>query len=102
MGTLSWDSFLIILVFGFFTGKLFFIWYALHTHTFSHIQWHVQAGLAATFIEAPLEIQKRQFASPDMLDQCRKQNIKTQGNAAGFPDVETFTGFGTPLQIVGS
>lgn len=67
-----------------------------------HIQWHIQAGLAATFIEAPLEIQRNQVATPELLDQCHRQNIKTFGNAAGFMDVETFTGFGVPLQIVGS
>lgn len=49
-----------------------------------HIEWHVEAGLTATFIEAPLQLQKSQSKIPaDHLKACRDQGIPTEGNAAG-------------------
>ena len=49
-----------------------------------HIEWHVEAGLVATFIEAPKEIQDRQSQVPaDHLQACKAQGILTEGNAAG-------------------
>jgi iron transport multicopper oxidase len=46
-----------------------------------HIEWHVQAGLTATFVEAVDRIQYT--APPDHIDACVRQNIPTSGNAAG-------------------
>jgi iron transport multicopper oxidase len=40
-------------------------------------------GLAATFVEAPLELQKSQSIPPQWSHLCRSQGIPTQGNAAG-------------------
>lgn len=49
-----------------------------------HIEWHVQSGLTATFIEAPDKIE---FEAPqEHLDVCKAQGIPTQGNAAGNVD----------------
>ena len=47
-----------------------------------HIEWHIQSGLLATFIEAP-EIMQQRFTIPqDHLDVCTKQNLPIIGNAA--------------------
>lgn len=49
-----------------------------------HIEWHVEAGLTVTFVEAPLMLQKKQGKVPeDHLAVCRAQGIKTEGNAVG-------------------
>ncbi|KAK0741869.1 Cupredoxin [Apiosordaria backusii] len=48
-----------------------------------HIEWHVQSGLMATFVEAPLEIQQSLTIPPDHLEVCEKMKIPTEGNAAG-------------------
>lgn len=47
-----------------------------------HIEWHVTSGLIATFIEAPLELQKNLTIPQDHLDVCKKGGIATTGNAA--------------------
>ncbi|KAJ3275539.1 hypothetical protein HDV01_000366 [Terramyces sp. JEL0728] len=67
-----------------------------------HIQWHVQAGLAAQFIEAPLQMQQNIKVPSDVYQQCAAQGIKTAGNAAGFFDTTTFTGLTKSPFIVGS
>jgi iron transport multicopper oxidase len=52
-----------------------------------HIEWHVEAGLTATFIEAPLELQKKQKDIPDdHLAACKAQNIPSKGNCGGNSD----------------
>ncbi|KAL1899946.1 hypothetical protein Cpir12675_001167 [Ceratocystis pirilliformis] len=48
-----------------------------------HIEWHVTAGLAATFVEAPLELQKSLVIPEDHLAACDAIKVKTKGNAAG-------------------
>ncbi|KAI0479162.1 Cupredoxin [Xylariaceae sp. FL0804] len=48
-----------------------------------HIEWHVQSGLIATMIEAPLELQRDLTVPRDHLEACAVQNIATVGNAAG-------------------
>ncbi|KAL1917392.1 uncharacterized protein VTP21DRAFT_5048 [Calcarisporiella thermophila] len=48
-----------------------------------HIEWHLEAGLAMTFIEAPLEAQKRIRPPQQIYDQCHALGIQTSGNAAG-------------------
>lgn len=50
-----------------------------------HMEWHVVAGLTATMIEAPAELQKQY---PDGLPaqsiaNCKAQGVPTAGNAAG-------------------
>ncbi|KAJ1544545.1 ferroxidase fet3, partial [Cladochytrium tenue] len=53
-----------------------------------HIEWHLQAGLAATLIEAPDRIEvggARSTAGldPDLTAQCTSQGLGVSGNAAG-------------------
>lgn len=49
-----------------------------------HMEWHVEAGLTATIIEAPLELQQQQKYIPEaMANICKAQGIPTVGNAAG-------------------
>ncbi|KAH9958043.1 multicopper oxidase-domain-containing protein [Russula dissimulans] len=55
-----------------------------------HIQWHLQAGLAATFIEAPLEMEQRartvQAPPKALAAQCCTQipNLPVSSHAAGY------------------
>ncbi|KAF2438872.1 multicopper oxidase [Karstenula rhodostoma CBS 690.94] len=53
-----------------------------------HLEWHVASGLIATFIEAPLELQKTATIPPDHYDLCarNKPPVPTLGNAAGNVD----------------
>lgn len=57
-----------------------------------HIEWHVDQGLIATMIEAPLEIQKSLAIPENHLDVCKAANVPYTGNAAGntvdFLDLE--------------
>ena len=47
-----------------------------------HMEWHVDAGLTATLVEAPLMLQAQAF--PATMDQlCLAQNSTVSGNAAG-------------------
>ncbi|KAI1205075.1 multicopper oxidase [Annulohypoxylon truncatum] len=48
-----------------------------------HIEWHVSSGLIATFVEAPLDLQKNLTIPQNHLDACAAQSIPTTGNAAG-------------------
>ncbi|KXH60119.1 multicopper oxidase [Colletotrichum nymphaeae SA-01] len=48
-----------------------------------HIEWHVTSGLLATFVEAPLEIQKSLTLPQNHLDVCAAGNVPVAGNAAG-------------------
>ncbi|KAK1625520.1 Cupredoxin [Colletotrichum phormii] len=48
-----------------------------------HIEWHVTSGLLATFVEAPLEIQKSLTLPQNHLDACTAGNVPVSGNAAG-------------------
>lgn len=48
-----------------------------------HIEWHLATGLAATMIEAPMELQKTQSIPEDFLDACRANGEPYAGNAAG-------------------
>lgn len=47
-----------------------------------HIEWHIEAGLSATIVEAPEDLQDLQIPS-DHLESCRKYGMQTEGNAAG-------------------
>lgn len=59
-----------------------------------HIEWHLEAGLAVQFIEAPLQIQERAVGQvPSYLyDQCAAQGIPYSGNAAGHPSATDLSG----------
>ncbi|CZS88993.1 uncharacterized protein RCO7_04645 [Rhynchosporium graminicola] len=49
-----------------------------------HIEWHVEAGLTATFIEAPTELQAAKLYIPvSHRSVCDAQSIPRKGNAAG-------------------
>lgn len=62
-----------------------------------HIEWHVTSGLIATFVEAPLELQKSLKIPQDHLDACTKGGFQTTGNAAGNTvDLLDLTGEPTP------
>ncbi len=53
-------------------------------HFHCHIEWHVQSGLMATFVEAPMELQKALGKVPqDHRDACVTGGVATEGNAAG-------------------
>ncbi|TVY31799.1 Iron transport multicopper oxidase [Lachnellula subtilissima] len=47
-----------------------------------HIEWHVDQGLIATMVEAPLELQKAQTIPQNHLDACKAGNTPSAGNAA--------------------
>jgi iron transport multicopper oxidase len=48
-----------------------------------HIEWHVDQGLIATMVEAPLELQKSLTIPEDHYAACQAQGIATAGNAGG-------------------
>jgi len=48
-----------------------------------HIEWHVDSGLVATMVEAPLKMQEFITVPQDQYDLCTAQNIPIAGNAAG-------------------
>ena len=64
-----------------------------------HIEWHLQAGLATIFVEAPEEMQKRFTIPSSVVDQCKNLNMKTSGNAAGFSNAVEFMGIEPNLEI---
>ncbi|KAM0321912.1 hypothetical protein ACHAQA_009809 [Verticillium albo-atrum] len=47
-----------------------------------HIEWHVTSGLMATFVEAPLELQKSLVIPQDHYDVCNAGQVPIEGNAA--------------------
>jgi len=49
----------------------------------SHLDWHLASGLAVTFVEAPLELQRTLKIPEDHYQACRDSGTPTQGNAAG-------------------
>jgi iron transport multicopper oxidase len=48
-----------------------------------HIEWHMDTGLMATMIMAPLEMQKTLTIPQEFKQICADQGISTVGNAAG-------------------
>lgn len=48
-----------------------------------HIEWHLDQGLAVTFIEAPEELQKKEQLTENWKNVCKNSNVSTAGNAAG-------------------
>ncbi|OAR00216.1 hypothetical protein LLEC1_04515 [Akanthomyces lecanii] len=62
-----------------------------------HIEWHVVSGLMATFVEAPLELQKQFTIPQNHLDNCAAAGMATQGNAAAnTKDLLDLTGEPSP------
>ncbi|KAJ3154913.1 ferroxidase fet3 [Geranomyces michiganensis] len=57
-----------------------------------HIEWHMQTGLFAVFIEAPLQMQQSIKVPQVVYDQCKKQGTPTAGNAAGNLNLLDFNG----------
>ncbi|KAF8952436.1 hypothetical protein CPC16_003869 [Podila verticillata] len=53
-----------------------------------HIEWHLQAGLAVTMIEAPEAMAGVLSVDPSHFDQCKALGIPYQGNAAGNPGLD--------------
>ena len=47
-----------------------------------HIEWHVDQGLIATMVEAPLEIQKTLTLPQGHIDACQVGKVPYSGNAA--------------------
>ncbi len=52
-------------------------------HCAGHIEWHLEVGLAVTFIEAPLVAQQRGSIPQVLDDQCKTLGMPTSGNAVG-------------------
>ncbi|KAF9433580.1 hypothetical protein BGZ76_009255 [Entomortierella beljakovae] len=48
-----------------------------------HIEWHLQAGLAVTMVEAPDVMQQILKMDPANYEQCKALGLPFQGNAAG-------------------
>ncbi|KAB8437403.1 hypothetical protein FH972_025081 [Carpinus fangiana] len=48
-----------------------------------HIEWHVDSGLIATMVEAPLQVQQNLSIPQDHWDVCTAAGTPTKGNAAG-------------------
>lgn len=48
-----------------------------------HIEWHLESGLALTFIEAPLMMQQQLQIPSYISDQCIAQGSAASGNAVG-------------------
>jgi iron transport multicopper oxidase len=62
-----------------------------------HIEWHMDQGLIATMIEAPLEIQKSLTIPQNHIDACKAGNVPSKGNAAGNTvDLLDLTGANVP------
>ncbi|SCV99712.1 LAFE_0B00848g1_1 [Lachancea fermentati] len=51
-----------------------------------HVDWHLEQGLAAVFIEAPLELRKTEALTDNFKQVCSSGNIPLKGNAAGHAD----------------
>jgi iron transport multicopper oxidase len=57
-----------------------------------HIEWHLEAGLAFTFFEAPTLAQQLLKPPQSMYDQCATQGIPYTGNAAGHNSTTDLSG----------
>ncbi|KDQ13082.1 hypothetical protein BOTBODRAFT_33956 [Botryobasidium botryosum FD-172 SS1] len=57
-----------------------------------HIEWHLESGLAAVFLEAPNQLQSRMQLPQVMRDQCAYQHIATSGNVVGLNSTTDFKG----------
>jgi iron transport multicopper oxidase len=58
-----------------------------------HIEWHMDVGLAAIFVEAPMYIQEHFTVPENHYEICNASGVATAGNAAGnTEDVYDLTG----------
>ncbi|ORY53401.1 Cupredoxin [Leucosporidium creatinivorum] len=57
-----------------------------------HIEWHLEAGLAVVFIEAPNEMQTELAIPQVMNDQCTALGIPVTGNSVGKMSLTDFAG----------
>jgi iron transport multicopper oxidase len=55
-------------------------------------RWHLDAGLAVTFLEAPIQAQQVIQLPSYVSDQCAAQNTPSTGNAAGHNSTTDFSG----------
>ena len=53
----------------------------------------MEAGLAVTFLEAPLIAQERNTIPDTIAEQCQELSIPVSGNAAGHSDIADFAGW---------
>jgi iron transport multicopper oxidase len=68
-----------------------------------HMEWHQEAGLAATVVEDPIALQKSESIPQSWYDVCHSQGIPTAGNAAGNTKNYTdLTGANTVCPPLGS
>ncbi|KAL3240129.1 ferroxidase FET5 [Nakaseomyces bracarensis] len=51
-----------------------------------HVDWHLEQGLAAIFVESPLILQERETLSQNYLDVCSAAGMPNKGNAAGISE----------------
>ncbi|CEP64953.1 ferroxidase FET5 LALA0_S15e01112g [Lachancea lanzarotensis] len=51
-----------------------------------HVDWHLEQGLAAVFVEAPLLLREKEVLSQSFKDVCSTGNYTLSGNAAGHDD----------------
>ncbi|KAF8989715.1 Fet3 protein [Cyathus striatus] len=58
-----------------------------------HIEWHLEAGLAVQFIEAPLLAQQRNTLPPELKVQCTADGLPNSGNAAGHQSTTDLSGW---------
>ncbi|KAH7920655.1 Fet3 ferroxidase [Leucogyrophana mollusca] len=59
-----------------------------------HVEWHLEVGLAITFIEAPIEAQQRSVGQvpASLAQQCAALGLPSSGNAAGFASTTDLDG----------
>ncbi|BAP73321.1 iron transport multicopper oxidase FET5 [Kluyveromyces marxianus] len=62
-----------------------------------HVDWHLEQGLAAVFIEAPLLLQEKEELTASVLNTCKTGNIPVRGNAVG-DEKDWFNMNGLPKQ----
>ena len=60
-----------------------------------HIEWHLEVGLVAQIVEAPLIAQERNQVPQSMYDQCRTLSKPFSGNAAGHASPDDLRGLKT-------
>jgi hypothetical protein len=67
------------------------------------LQWHLESGLAVTFVEAPTEMQALIRPSAYVVEQCAMLGFPTSGNAAGLHDLTDLSGLplGPYRQVLG-
>ncbi|KAJ3283504.1 ferroxidase fet3 [Blyttiomyces sp. JEL0837] len=65
-----------------------------------HIEWHFEAGLVTTFVEAPKQIKNSSWPDVVFFEQCGMQGIPVTGNAAGNQGFDMKNYVGGPGMLV--